>query len=99
MEINITNAPQTVITIAGRLDTLNSPNFEKAVAPIIAGDMQDIVLDCTVLDYISSSGLRILLTMQKSATAKKGKLTLKGIKPVIREIFDITGFSSMFYFE
>jgi len=100
MEININNANnRTVITITGRLDTINSPNFEKAVAPVIAGNMQDVVLDCTSLDYISSSGLRLFLTMQKAANAKNGKLTLLGMKPIIKEIFDITGFSSMFRFE
>ena len=98
MEINITNGTQTVVAISARLDTINSPEFEKAIEPVIAGEMKDTVLDCTGLDYISSSGLRLFLTMQKAAGAKQGQLTLKGIKPDIKEIFDITGFSAIFCF-
>ena len=98
MEININDGAQTVIAISGRLDTINAPDFEKAIAPVIAGDMKEVVLDCADLDYISSSGLRLFLTMQKAANAKQGQLTLKGIKPDIKEIFDITGFTSIFCF-
>jgi len=97
MEITITDGPQTLIAITGRLDTVSAPEFEKKVAPVIAGEMKDIVLDCTALDYISSSGLRVFLTLQKNINAKQGKLTLKGIKDEIKEIFDMTGFSSLFF--
>jgi len=99
MDITITDGAQTVIVITGRLDTVNASDFEKAVAPVIAGDMRDIVLDCASLDYISSSGLRSFLTMQKAANAKQGKLSLKNMKPDIKDIFDMTGFSAMFRFE
>jgi len=99
MEINISDGIQTVISISGRLDTLSAPDFEKAIAPVIAGDMKEVILDCTDLDYISSLGLRMFLTMQKAANAKQGQLSLKGIKADVKEIFDITGFSSIFRFE
>jgi len=99
MNITITDGAQTVIVITGRLDTVNASDFEKAVAPVIAGDMKDVVLDCAALDYISSSGLRSLLTMQKATNAKQGKLSLKNMKPDIKDIFDMTGFSTMFRFE
>ena len=99
MEINITDGIQTVITIKGRLDTVSAPDFEKAITPIIAGNMKEVTLDCTALDYISSSGLRLFLTLQKTANAKQGKLTLKGMKTEIKEIFNMTGFSALFCFE
>ena len=99
MEINITDGVPTVVTITGRLDTVSSPDFEKAIAHVIAGDMKDIIIDCSLLDYISSSGLRIFLTMQKTANSKKGRLVLKDMKPEIKEIFDMTGFSALFRFE
>jgi len=99
MEININYGIQTVISISGRLDTVNVSEFEKAIAPVINGDMKDVVIDCSALDYISSSGLRNFLILQKSSTAKQGKLTLKGMKPVIKEVFDMTGFSALFCFE
>jgi len=99
MEINITDGIQTVITIKGRLDTVSAPDFEKAITPIIAGNMKEVTLDCTALDYISSSGLRLFLTLQKTANAKQGQLTLKGMKTEIKEIFNMTGFSALFCFE
>ncbi len=98
MEIKISQGPQTVIAVSGRLDTVNAPDFEKAVAPVIASDMKDVVLDCTALDYISSSGLRLFLSLQKAANSKQGQLTLQGMKPEIKEVFDMTGFSAMFRF-
>jgi len=100
MEINIINEEvKTVITLAGRLDTVNAVNFEKALAPVIAGDMKEVVFDCTALHYISSSGLRQFLTLQKAANAKQGQLILTGVKPEIKEIFDMTGFTALFRFE
>jgi anti-anti-sigma factor len=99
MEINITDGTQTVITVIGRLDTVNAPDFEKAIAPVLAGEMKEVVLDCTALDYISSSGLRLFLVLLKAVNAKQGQLCLKGMKPEIKEIFDMTGFSTMFHFE
>ena len=99
MEITITDGFHTVITLAGRLDTVNASDFEKALVPVLAGNMKEVTLDCTHLDYISSSGLRHFLTLQKAANAKKGKLTVRGMKPQIKEIFDMTGFSALFCFE
>ena len=98
MEVNITEGNQTVISVKGRLDTVSAPEFEQAIAPVIAGDMKQIILDCTALEYISSSGLRLFLTLQKTAAAKQGTLILKGMKDEIKEIFDMTGFSAIFCF-
>jgi len=99
MEVNIIHGLQTVITVIGRVDTVNASDFEKAIMPVTNGDMKDVVLDCQSLDYISSSGLRLFLILQKTANAKQGQLLLKGMKPEIKEIFDMTGFSALFRFE
>jgi len=99
MEINISYGTKIVISIGGRLDSVNASEFEKAVAPVIDGEMKDVAVDCSALDYISSSGLRNFLILQKSSKAKQGKLTIKGIKPEIKEIFDMTGLSALFCFE
>ena len=99
MEINITDGAQTIITVKGRLDTVSSPAFEKAVAPVMDGDMKGIVIDCTGLDYISSSGLRIFLSLRKAAAAKDGVLMIRNMNENIREIFDMTGFTGLFIFE
>jgi len=96
MEVIITDGIQTIITVKGRLDTVNAPDFEKTIAPIIAGNMKDVVINCAELDYIASSGLRQFLTLQKTANTKQGKLTLKNMKDEIKEIFDMTGFTALF---
>ena len=92
------NGIQTVISITGRLDTVNVSDFEKAIAPVISGEMKEVIVDCSALDYISSSGLRNFLTLQKTAIAKQGKLTIREMKPEIKEIFDMTGFTALFSF-
>ena len=99
MTININDGLQTIITVKGRLDTVSAPVFEKAIIPVVDGEMKDTVVDCTELDYISSSGLRQFLTLQKTANAKQVKLILRGMKNEIKEIFDMTGFTNLFIFE
>ncbi len=96
MEINITG---NNIVVSGRIDTVSSPEFEKAIAPVIDGDMLGVVVDCADLSYVSSSGLRLFLSLQKAANAKGGSLVLKSMKPEIKEIFDMTGFTALFKFE
>ena len=63
-------------TVTGRLDTTNSDVFEKKMAPLLEGGNPDIEIDCSELEYISSSGLRLFLTLQKSVNARGGKLVI-----------------------
>lgn len=82
--------------LQGRLDT--------AAAVEIASDMQQlaeqadkhIVLDCEQMEYISSSGLRLFLTLRKESAAKSGKLQVKNITPDVQQVFMMTGFISLF---
>ncbi len=85
-----------LIRVEGRIDTTNYNEFENAVNAVITSDTKQIYLDCNELNYISSSGLRIFLTIQKKMMAAGGKLKLFAMQPAIREIFDISGFSSIF---
>ncbi len=89
----------TLVKIAGRLDTATAGEFEKAIAPILEESMQNVILDCADFTYISSSGLRLFLVLQKSALAKGGKLSIRDMSAEIKSIFDMTGFSSLFTFE
>ena len=82
----------TIVTGA-RIDTMNAGEFEKEINPILAEQGVNIVLDCNSLDYISSSGLRVVLKAQKMVSARKGDMTLTGVKPQIKKVFDMTGFS------
>ncbi|MDD3273599.1 MAG: STAS domain-containing protein [Bacteroidales bacterium] len=85
-----------IINVEGRIDTTNYGEFESAVNKILENSTPEVVMDCTALSYISSSGLRIFLTIHKKMMGAGGKLILKSLQPSIREIFDISGFSSIF---
>lgn len=86
----------TLIGIVGRIDTVTAVEFEKAVSQALVTEDHAIVIDCSGMDYISSSGLRVFLMLQKKMSAKKGLLHLCCLQPNIREIFDISGFSGIF---
>ncbi|MEI6748948.1 MAG: STAS domain-containing protein [Bacteroidales bacterium] len=97
MNVTVKNLNEfTVVSIEGRIDTTNANEFEKMVMEVIDGGCSKIILNCAGLNYISSSGLRIFLIVLKKMTALKGQFRLSNIQPGIREIFDISGFSSIF---
>jgi anti-sigma B factor antagonist len=80
----------------GRLDTAASLETEKAMQPLIDCEGHDIILDCTKLEYISSSGLRIFLSILKNAKAKGNHVYIRGINEGIQKIFKMTGFYNLF---
>ena len=86
----------TKVAIAGRLDTITAPEFEATVRQAIENEKKHVIIDCSELDYISSSGLRVFLMAQKMVLVKQAKLSLCCLKSNIREIFDISGFSQIF---
>lgn len=87
------------VHIEGRLDTVNSREFERQIIPLTENPRPDIVIDCTKFDYISSSGLRQFLILQKAVMAQEGSLVIKAMKPEIMEVFEMTGFSGIFTIE
>lgn len=93
-EINEGNC--TILAVSGRLDTTNYTQLEKQVTDLTDGGRNRLLIDCSAMDYISSSGLRILLMALKKVTATRGKFALCGLQENIREIFEISGFTSIF---
>jgi len=85
--------------LIGRLDTPAAMEVTREVQPLIDNADRTIVLDCSQMDYISSSGLRIFLTIRKAASAKGGKVVLRGMKEDIRKVFMMTGFLNLFEVE
>lgn len=83
----------------GRLDTAAAVQFAKDIEPLLEKADKHIVLDCTDLQYISSSGLRLFLSLKKAASAKGGSISLKGVSASVKQVFTITGFNSLFIFE
>lgn len=96
MDIKIEN---DTICLNGMLDSSSAQDFQTVADEMLAGDAKDIVLDLSGMQYTSSQGLRIILSLQKGITAKNGKLTLKGVQPAVKEVFDMTGFSSILTIE
>lgn len=96
MEVTVNQETNKVcIKISGRLDTTTAPQFQEAIKPIMEGEKTDIEIDCSEMDYTSSLGLRSFLMLQKSANSKGGSMVMTGMQPKVREVFDITGFSSI----
>lgn len=94
--INIQGA-SAVIELEGRLDTPSSPAVEAEVGKVSGNaEVTECTVDCSKLTYISSSGLRILISLHKSFLKKQGKLTIKSLAPEIKEVFDMTGLYSIF---
>lgn len=85
------------LAVEGRLDTVTAPELENAVMDKI-NDVDELVFDFEKLQYISSAGLRVLLSGQKIMNAK-GKMTVKNVSDDINEIFSITGFSDILTIE
>lgn len=99
MKITIEKGVETILSVAGQLDTLTATDFEKEIQSILTENALSVILDGNELTYVSSAGLRLLLTLQKGMTAKGGTLRLRNIKEDIMEIFNITGFSSILTIE
>ncbi|MBR4774866.1 MAG: STAS domain-containing protein [Bacteroidales bacterium] len=97
MEVKIErgNAEVTAFLI-GRLDTPASLEVAPKINSLADDAGGTVVLDCKELDYISSSGLRLFLTVRKAAAAKGGRVIVRGMNPDIRNVFMMTGFLNLF---
>ncbi len=89
----VRNGNSVLVKTGNRIDTINAGDFEREINPILAEAGVDLEMDCSELDYISSSGLRVVLKAQKMISANKGQMKLTGVKPQIKKVFDMTGFS------
>ena len=85
-----------ILSLAGRLDTLNFPVFDNEITALLDKKLNDIILDCGDMDYVSSSGLRVLLKALKQAKAAGGKFVICRLQPQISQIFKISGFDHLF---
>lgn len=88
-----------VATLIGELDTAAAAETEKALMPLLNSDGKDIIIDCTGLEYIASSGLRLLLGVLKKAQDVGSHVVLKNVNDVVKDVLDLTGFVSIFDFE
>ena len=89
IEKNVKGTELTVV-ISGRLDTTTAPQLDEDFKQNLAG-IEKLVLDFTALEYLSSAGLRVLLSAQKTMN-KQGEMIIKNVNETITEIFEVTGF-------
>ncbi|MBO5563748.1 MAG: STAS domain-containing protein [Bacteroidales bacterium] len=82
--------------MAGRLDTPASLDVANQIKPMLEHADGTIVLDCSEMTYISSSGLRIFLTIRKQASVQGGHVIVSGLSDDIRQVFMMTGFLQLF---
>ena len=82
--------------IKGRLDTPVAVKAQQEIEPLLQNADKAITLDCSELEYISSSGLRLFLTIRKEAAAKGGKVVIEHINDEIKKVFMMTGFYNLF---
>ena len=97
IKIRIKEEENSMVAILdGRLDTPSTPEAEKSLAPALLCKDKNIVLDCTDLTYIASSGLRIFLDILKNAKSNGYHAYIKNIPNNIKEAFELTGFIDLF---
>ena len=88
---------KAVFALEGRLDTNTSPELEKELRETLPG-VSALELDFENLDYISSAGLRVLLSAQK-LMSRQGEMKVKNVNETIMEIFEVTGFTDILTIE
>ncbi len=88
---------KAVVELEGRLDTVTSPELENELKDVLP-ELTGLTLDFTGLEYVSSAGLRVLLSAQK-AMSRQGEMKLVGVSEAIMEIFEVTGFSDILTIE
>lgn len=91
------NATSLVVTLEGRLDTTTAPDLEKELKDSL-DDVTELIMDFEKLEYISSAGLRVLLSTQK-IMSRQGEMKLIHVSDTIMEIFEVTGFADILTIE
>jgi len=92
--ISNNNGSITTLSLKGRLDTVTSPDLEKAVSEAMASS-ETVELDFAGIVYVSSAGLRVLLQGEKAAKSAGKRMVLKNVSTDVTEVFEITGFSDI----
>ncbi|MEM8855694.1 MAG: STAS domain-containing protein [Pseudomonadota bacterium] len=91
-----TVGPVTVLSVSGRVDSANAKELETEVVQAVEAGTARMVFNFSDLDYISSAGLRVVLIAGKRLKAAGGGMALYGLNPTIKDVFEISGFMSLF---
>ena len=97
MELTHTkNGNALVVAVKGRMDAVTAPDFENGFAELMQDGEKLYVVDLTNLEYISSAGLRSVLSIAKKIKAAQAEIRFFGLQGMVKEVFAISGFSAMF---
>ena len=88
-----------LVSLEGELDSAAAVEVEQLLQPLYKTEGRDVIIECANLEYIASSGLRILISILKGAKAGGSKVVLKNLNEDIQSVFKLTGFISLFEFE
>ena len=91
------NGAELTVALEGRLDTTTAPKFENEIKESISG-VKELVIDLAKLVYISSAGLRVLLSAQKKMNVQ-GSMVVRNASEEVKEIFEVTGFADILTLE
>ena len=86
----------TVVTVIGRMDALTTPAYQEKLNDLITEGTTSFVINFDGLDYISSAGLRVILSTAKVVKEKEGQVRFANVKGTVREVFEVSGFGSLF---
>jgi anti-sigma B factor antagonist len=96
MQVNHTqNGSVTVVSVAGSLDAMTSPQLTEILSQQLAAGNAQLVADFAALEYASSAGLRVLLSTTKQARQRGGDVRLAGAQGNVRKVFELSGFTSI----
>jgi anti-sigma B factor antagonist len=88
-------AGAVILALSGKLDATTAKTFEEKILGVIDSGAQRLVVDLSLLEYVSSSGLRVFLLAAKRLQSTDGKIVLCSMKDHVRQVFDLAGFSSI----
>lgn len=99
MEISvIKKGYASVVNVSGKMDASTAPQFDEACDKLLQENERNLVLNMAALEYISSAGLRSILALGKKIKTAGGQLLLCCLEGMVKEVFEISGFASMFKF-
>ncbi len=85
-----------IVAVSGRIDAITAPDFEKSLDELITAGDRVILIDLSALGYISSAGLRSILSSAKKLKVLSGEILFTGLQGPVEEVFQISGFKSIF---
>lgn len=99
LTVEITQEKQdsiNILSLQGRLDVSTSGSLDEKLTALVEAGEAKVLVDCRELDYISSAGLRVLLSAAKQFKKQEGSIALSTLNPNVKQVFEISGFTSIF---